>query len=213
LNDHVDYCDHCVDPDQVEALRVTPLRQLNPEQLGPFLFNAVTTWGDLTYFKHFLPRLLELVAGGAMENWSYPSFLPSRLAQCWTDGTEQERTAIARFLQAWWSATISRQDGPCRPQDVLEVIDGCELPARPYLDTWSKDTGDAAVRHMADFLKDWTLGAWGSARLMVDVDQWLRNDASSAILNRLSDPAFVGEFAEAAYLLAFYRTEPMTERR
>src|SRR5947207_1073672 len=81
-------------PDQVEALRVTPLRQLNPEQLGPFLVNAVTMWGDVTYFKHFLPRLLELVADGAMEDWSYPSFLPNRLALCWTDGTEEERDAI-----------------------------------------------------------------------------------------------------------------------
>jgi hypothetical protein len=152
-----------------------------------------------------------LVAGGAMEDWSYPSFLSSPLAQCWTDGTEEERTAIAHFLRAWWWATISRRDGRCRPQDVLEVIDGCGLPAAPYLDTWSKDAGDPAVRHIADFVKDWMLGTWGSTRLAVDVDQWLRNDASSVVLDRLSDPALVGELTEAADLLAFYRTEPMTE--
>ena len=38
-------------------------------------------------------------------------------------------------------------------------------------------------------------------------------DASSVVLDRLSDPALVGELTEAADLLAFYRTEPTTERR
>ncbi|GIM89595.1 hypothetical protein [Paractinoplanes toevensis] len=211
LSEHVDYCDHCVDAEQVDALRVTPLRQLTPEQLGPFLFNAVTTWGDVAYFRHFLPRLLELVASGAMEDWSYSSFLPGPLARCWTDGTEEERGALSRFLSAWWSATVSHRDSPCRPQDVLEVIDGCGMPAKLYLDAWSNNAGAAAVRHMADFIEDWMLGSSGSARFTAEVDQWLRNDASSVIRDRVTNPALFDELAEVRDLLSFHRDTPMTE--
>jgi hypothetical protein len=212
LNDRVDYCDHCVSPEQVEALLVTPLRQLTPDQLGPLLFKAMSTWGDVAYFKHFLPRLLELVAGGAMEDLSYPSFLPSRLACCWSEGTEEERNAVEGFLRAWWSATISRGDSPCMPRDVLEVIDGCGLPVKPYLDVWSMDTGEAAVGHLAAFIEDWVLISWGSDRLVIAIDRWLGSDVPSVLLKQVSDPALARELTEATDLLAFYRALPKAER-
>lgn len=213
LRSDVDYCDHCVDPSQVEALRVTPLRQLDPEQLGPLLFDAMSTWGDLEYFQHFLPRLLQLVADGAMDDWSYSTFLPHRLAACWNGGTSEQRTAISRFLQAWWAAVISDQSSPCAPRDVLEVVDGRGISTTPYLNAWSTDPSDAAVQQMADFVQDWIYGAFGSAQFGVDVDQWLRSDVLSAIFDQASEPGSADESAESADLLAFYLAQPTIQRQ
>ncbi|GIM98167.1 hypothetical protein [Paractinoplanes toevensis] len=212
LGDSVGFCDHCVDPAQVEDLRVTPLRQLTPRQLGPLLFNAINTWGDVTYFTHFLPRLLELVAAGEMENWSYSVFLPGPLAQCRESATEDQRDAIADFLRAWWTAAISREDCPCLPRDVLEVIDGCGLAVEPFLDTWSTTPGETAARQLADFVTDWALGSAGSDRLTAAIDHWFRSDAPSILLRQRPEPACTLEITEAIDCLALYRASPKVSR-
>jgi hypothetical protein len=207
LAGHVEFCDHCVDPAEVEELRVTPLRDLTPDQLGPLLFNAMSTWGDAAYFMHFLPRLLELVAGGAMEDWSYPSFLPARMASCWDAGTEEQRKAIDGFLLAWWTATLSRPDQPCRARDVLEVIDGCVPSVTPFLDMWSMATGEVAVRQFADFVVDWGFSGQASDRLTAQIDGWLRGAGPAVLLDQAA-----GELGEAADSLAVYRSLPTDSR-
>ncbi|MEV0806890.1 hypothetical protein [Micromonospora sp. NPDC050200] len=208
--DQVDYCDHCVDPAQVEALRRTPLRQLTSEHLGPLLFNAMSTWGDLGYFKHFLPRLLELVATGEMEDWSYPTFLPSGLKQCWTTGTPGEHRAIAGFLEAWWLATTSSWPSPCSPRDVLETIDGSGQRVVPHLNALPAQAGEPAARHLAAFIEDWMVSTRTAEQLWVDVDRWLRGPQPSALLTAAfmdaTDPSVAAELGKAEGSLAFYRS-------
>lgn len=174
LDENVGFCDHCVDAEQVEELRVTPLRRLSPAQLGPLLFNAINTWGDVAYFTHFLPRVLELVAAGAMEDWSYEVFLPGRLARCWEAATAEQRDTIAEFLRAWWLVAISRVDCPCAPLDVLEVIDDCGLPLEPFLETWAATPGPEAQRRLAELAAEWAWGGMASDRVTAAVDRWLR---------------------------------------
>lgn len=210
LIDHVDYCAHCVAPEQVEVLRQTPLRRLTAAHLGPLLFNAMSTWGDLAYFQHFLPRLLELTATGAMEDWSYPSFLPSRLASCWTHGTAEQQAAIARFLAAWWSATTSSWPGQSQPGDVLETIGRSGQPVAPYLAAWAADRSEAAVRHLAAFVGDWLVSSQTADRFWTDVDRWLRSDAPlamiAAAIDHAGDPSVADELTDGADSLSVYRS-------
>jgi len=53
-------CPHCVDDQMKKSLVGTPLRDLSYEALEPYAFKAMTTWGDASDYKHFLPRILEL---------------------------------------------------------------------------------------------------------------------------------------------------------
>src|SRR5438105_2663647 len=55
-------CDHCVLPEDYERLRAKPLRELTWDEIEKFAHKAMTTWGDVEDFKHFLPRLFELLA-------------------------------------------------------------------------------------------------------------------------------------------------------
>ncbi len=41
------------------TLTSAPLRELTGEQIGPYAGWAMTTVGDVTDYKHFLPRILE----------------------------------------------------------------------------------------------------------------------------------------------------------
>ncbi len=215
LTDQVDYCDHCVAPEQVAVLRRTPMRQLTSEHLGPLLSKAMSTWGDSRYFKHFLPRLLELVAAGEMEDWSYPTFLPSRLKRCWAEGTPGEQHAIAGFLQAWWLATISSWPSRCKPRDVLETIDAAGHRVVPYLNAWPSQPDAAAARHLAAFVDDWMASAKTGDQFWVDVDRWLREPQPSALLTAAfkdaSDPSVSEEFGDAEHSLALYRSSREVE--
>ena len=58
-------CEHCADAETLKRWAETPLRQLTAEELESYLYSAMATIGDEDDFKHFIPRLLELVVSDA----------------------------------------------------------------------------------------------------------------------------------------------------
>ena len=58
-------CEHCADAETLRRWAETPLRQLTAEELENYLYSAMATIGNEDDFKHFLPRLFELVVTGA----------------------------------------------------------------------------------------------------------------------------------------------------
>lgn len=54
-------CPCCRGPEKVRPLYDRPLRQLMPEDLHFYAFCAMTTMGDVEDFRHFLPRIFELL--------------------------------------------------------------------------------------------------------------------------------------------------------
>jgi len=62
LRQHVEGCTcGCIPPTAEAGLHRRPLREMEPNDLDRYAFKAMTTWGDVEDFKHFLPRLLELL--------------------------------------------------------------------------------------------------------------------------------------------------------
>jgi hypothetical protein len=128
LREDVSYCDHCVAPEEVEELHRTALREVTPDQLEHLMANY-STWGDPAYHAHFLPRLLEVTASGAISVLMYPIQLPPYLRRV---GIE-ERPALDRFLAAWWQTTLTTWPSRCESQGILKVIDSCGEHIAPYL--------------------------------------------------------------------------------
>ncbi|GAB2948334.1 hypothetical protein GCM10027280_41330 [Micromonospora polyrhachis] len=182
LIESVAYCDHCVGPEQVVDLHRTPLRHLTDEQLGPLLSKSMTTWGDQRYLNHFLPRLLELVASGEMNQWSYPSFLPHRIGGPWRSGADDERRAIGDFAAAWWKQTTSTYPGPCEPSEVLDTIADCGQSVAPYLFGWPAVAGEPAARQLAALVQDLLGSARRASDFWREVDQWLAGPMPTDIL-------------------------------
>src|SRR5689334_4808434 len=63
----IEHCKCCVTPEENARLSAKPLRELTEADFGRYPGKAITTWGHDEDYKHFLPRLLELVltdAGG-----------------------------------------------------------------------------------------------------------------------------------------------------
>lgn len=105
LNLRMEGCPCCVTDGDKEQIHLKQLRQLNPEDLSRYTFKAMTTWGDTTDFKHFLPRILELMTEGAFH--IDISIITGKLEYGkWRDWPQNEQEAIIQFIWAWWSDII-----------------------------------------------------------------------------------------------------------
>lgn len=210
-NDPVPRGDCDVEPEEVQTLARVPLRELSVDQLFNFAFHAVTGWGEVAHFKHFLPRLLELA--GTPEANDVPTlnadWLGDKLVRAgWSEWPSREREAIGRWwtalwehalaqpLEAWWSARWVL--GGC-------VRAGCD--PRPFLDRWAADGGRDAVRHLASWLSyaerlpeqglrgDGWDGVADDA--LAVIERWLREPARREALERAraaagEDPLIAG---------------------
>lgn len=109
----IDACPHCVGEERRETLARVPLRALSCDQLGPFAFRAMTTWGEALDFKHFLPRILELAS--TPEGTEWPGFdlevLAGKLERAgWKSWPPEERAAVIRWFES--AAEWARSGGP-----------------------------------------------------------------------------------------------------
>ena len=106
----VEGCPCCVGAADQAKLHARPLRALGEEELRRYAFKALTTWGTEDDLRHFLPRILELVASSGLG--VDPQTVLGKLAYGhWERWPEDERAAIRAFLDAWLEETLERGCG------------------------------------------------------------------------------------------------------
>lgn len=156
LRRHIEGCPcGCLPPDAQALLHAAPLRELTAQHRIRFALKTMTTWGDEVDFKHFLPRLLELMA---QDQLSEVQILLGKLMYGqWRSWPDQEHAAIKAFLQAWWDDVLKREPledrwGPSEVATVLEGIAQAEHDLTSYLTRWDELDTPSAVRHLAAFV-------------------------------------------------------------
>src|SRR5438093_641899 len=77
LRPDTESCRHCRPEEAERRLHSRPLTQLTARDLDDYAFSALLTWGDVEDFKHFLPRLFELLTFDVLE--TDPEVLLSKL--------------------------------------------------------------------------------------------------------------------------------------
>ncbi|MCX6318912.1 MAG: hypothetical protein NTW29_16660 [Bacteroidetes bacterium] len=98
-------CPCCVSGAEKEQLHAKPLQVLTEDDLSRYAFKAMTTWGDLYDFKHFLPRIFQLASTSGFIVDTF--VLLDKLAYGkWQEWAETEKEAVRQFLLAWWSDAI-----------------------------------------------------------------------------------------------------------
>jgi hypothetical protein len=192
----MDFCEHCLAPDEVARWLRTPLRQLTADQLMSYSFNALGTCGDEDDFAYFLPRSLELVATG---EHLFPDQVLGTVGSLWTRWSASQRDAVEAFAFAWWRRTLSAYGSSFEARSVLENIGVLDVPAGPYLQAWERAGDEAAARHLARlvfwFSEDdstaWSrdIGAWLWGPFP---EEFLLSAAAAA-----TDPAVAADLADA----------------
>jgi len=137
-------CACCHDLDANDLLHGAPLRELQWKHLAGYSTEALMVWGDLECYKHFLPRIFELVVTAG--EWpKTPS--PERVFGIlpygqWRTWPLQEQESVERMLRAVWETVRSNppiEGGYIDVDQWLCCISQCEDDLGRYLDEWMDD--------------------------------------------------------------------------
>lgn len=94
-----------ISEDDVRAIRAKPLRDLLGTELSKFSMKALTTWGDENEFRHYLPRMLELVV--REPNWTdIPTLLGKLSTAEWRAWPAGEQSAIENYVTALMASAL-----------------------------------------------------------------------------------------------------------
>jgi hypothetical protein len=98
----IEGCPHCKLESAEKGLHCRPLRELTWDDLGVYPFKAMTTFGDVNDFKHFLPRILELhIKDCDSERYDFDVFLSKLKYAGWEKWEENERNTIHKSISSW----------------------------------------------------------------------------------------------------------------
>lgn len=151
-------CPCCHTSEDEALLHARPLRDLHAEQLRTYAGDALLVWGDVNVFKHFLPRIFELVV--TMPNAAYelddPEIVFSKFRHGkWRTWPKEEQAAVERFLHAAWQEVLNNppsEDSLTDMESWLCSIGQCEDDLSPYLDQWMGDESLSACLELSSLL-------------------------------------------------------------
>jgi hypothetical protein len=149
-------CMHCHTVEDERVVHSRPLRDLRPADLSQFAADLLMTWGEVVDFKHFLPRLFEVVAREHLDYPDIETVVGALDRGAWRTWPAAEQAAVARFLMAFWRAHLADHPALHRTDDVLGAIATAADDMAPYLDAWfdAEPDGASPAIHFAEFLVD-----------------------------------------------------------
>lgn len=121
-NPTMEGCPCCVSGSDKEKIHSKHLRRLEEGDLARYAHKAMTTWGDAEDFKHYLPRIFELLATTDFIVDTFVVLGKLEYGQ-WNNWPENEKASIVLFLFAWWSDLVKNKSH----FDKEVFIDICNL--------------------------------------------------------------------------------------
>lgn len=181
-------CPCCTTLEEEQQLVARPLRSLTGDDLGSYAMSALYTWGSERDFKHFLPRILQLLVEGTL--WVDVQSVYAKLPYArWEQWPAPEQSAIQRFTLAWFADLLGRRS-QVQPEDLLECAGmvGCDLA--DYIALWEAEKSPVAttylaelVSHRSEHLASGTLPwIWWQNDALRTVPRWLLSGRAKALL-------------------------------
>lgn len=205
-------CDCCVSAERSTKLAETPLRKLTYEDMEHYASKAMSTWGDVRHFKHFLPRLFELAIEHRDKFLDLAVVFGKLRYAHWQTWPPREVACVDEYLRAYWTYQLNLDiDSP--QGDAIDTVLCAEANAlesvEPLLTAWLAKDSISAKKHLAAFVlgnDDYLLrkhklsnAFWDyEAKPHSEVLRWLRSQEVSAYLGNAELPE---EFAPAKHQL------------
>ncbi|HLP51858.1 MAG TPA: hypothetical protein VK154_13310 [Chitinophagales bacterium] len=174
-----------------------------------FTHKALTTWGEVEDFKHFLPRIFELMATSEFADdvtilykLDYGEF------DTWD---ETEKDAVKQFLLAWW-ADVAAHKNWFNKELFIEALKRTG-DIKPLLQSWVINEKDNSIRNIVNFIHFHFIDVIKPAYLFKQMEQadrlyfikWI-NRQTPLLENAFfhfekKDPEFAQEISNALYIL------------
>jgi hypothetical protein len=150
LPKYTDPCLHCHSLDDESKLHDQPLRDLDLDHLRDYAVDALLVWGDEAVFKHFLPRIFELVATlpePSLQLIDLEILFSKFRYGNWRTWPDDEQAAVERFLHSVWHEVLG--DPPTEEsysdlESWICSIGQCEDDLSSYLHEWIEDERQSA---------------------------------------------------------------------
>jgi hypothetical protein len=142
-------CDCCVTDKEIQQLLSKPLKKLNKDELYHFMTSAITTFGDINDYKHFLPRILELMINNESVIDDFLTFEKLNYSE-WETWEVNEITAIDDYFLSLWKAAITNEDASFNTiQGIFEIIEKY-VGLNKALEIWCKNASNQSLLFFVD---------------------------------------------------------------
>ncbi|GAA3594592.1 hypothetical protein Q4Q39_06955 [Flavivirga amylovorans] len=92
-------CECCVSDEEIKLLLSKPLKELSANDLNHFMASAITTFGGVEDYKHFLPRILELIVDNSDVVDDFLTYEKLNYSE-WLNWNTEEIVALKSFFEA-----------------------------------------------------------------------------------------------------------------
>jgi hypothetical protein len=142
-------CPCCVSNSDKEKIHSKHLTQLDRDDLSRYAFKAMTTWGDVEDFKHYLPRIFEITA---TTNFIVDTFVVLGKLEYgkWRFWPQTEQMAIEKFLLEWWTNEATNK--PYFDKEIYFEILKLTKNVDALLDRWIIDIHGQSFLKYVDFV-------------------------------------------------------------
>lgn len=147
----IEGCPCCVSDTDKSTLHSKPLRKLEDDDLAYYAFKAMSTFGNLDDFKHYLPRIFELSAKGELTVDTF--VILNKLEDGnWLDWDKEEQITVRNFLKSWWKYSINNKYFDS--ELVIELNKRLKDLAQ-MLDDWNLDLETQGFKNYVDFITEY----------------------------------------------------------
>lgn len=127
-----------------------PLKELDNEELNRFTGKAISTWGKVDDFKHFLPRIFELTALYKTPYEIWIAFEKLDLAE-WKTWNKAEQDSINEYLIALFENILNDESEEAQYNfiDYYTAINHFCIDSDSLVSIWDSTKTKAAVIHLS----------------------------------------------------------------
>ena len=157
------------------VLQKRPLRELTPDDFHYYFQKAITTWGTIDDFKHFIPRLLELMAQkyfGLVE--VDPFWILTKLCfAAWRQWPNSEQIAVCATFETLFYCLLKDSHPTRYDQRAFQLFEGiteCTENLSPYTKLVDQNASSAVDLQLAYYFLDTKYQWLESATNQTDFD-------------------------------------------
>lgn len=171
----------------------------------------MTTWGDADSFRHYLPRILELIDDDPPVDREI-ILGKLRIAE-WRTWPAPEQSAVSDYLFMIWRRLINSPDSNVEEYLCGFVCAGVEMDN--FLTAWTDCRCSPGYRYLAEFAcSPFKNAFWNQGhREQAVIDEWLLSEDTLMSLNGIfeqsADQTFCDELAAAIDAVAKYQTRAL----
>ena len=197
----VNSCDCCVNDQEIRDITIKPLRELTEDNLGHLSRSAISTFGSVDHYKHFLPRILDLMTQpGSDLLGDFTCFEKLNYGE-WETWPEAEQKAIHDYFEAFWETIIHHPKATTdQINETLFILLYYDFNERVFIEWGKSNSLLSTLIIVNNVLNGWCRDINNH---IDDLKNWLYSDE---VLNKLERAFFVSEDLEIANRISIVYT-------